>query len=398
MSVDSPTYTKAVALLRKGLTAEGYVAALDDKANYRRIWARDGIITGLGGLLTREEDLTEGLKNTLLTLKAHQHAFGMIPSNVAFDKNKKLRSVSYGTLSGKVDAALWYVLGVFIYVRKTGDTAFLHRMKDSVDKVFQLLQSWEFNGRGLLYVPQGGHWADEYMLEGYNLSEQLLYYWALTEAAAIDECLETKSMALKESIRINYWPEEENPKRSYHKTAFEKQLQQEATHFWLPGFKPSGYFDVFDCFAHALTFLLDLNQGKQQEDILKSMHQITSQLSDPLLPSFWPPVAPGDAGWDVLIQNWLFEFRNDPGNYQNGGIWPVFNGLLISGLYRSGEEKRADEMKEALENAVGLPNGEFGFYEYLGAYNRNPGGAKYQLWSAAGVIFAEKATQQIFLI
>lgn len=399
MFEDSPTYKKAVELLKNGLTSDGYVASLDTKANYRRIWARDGVITGLAALLTGEEELITGLKSTILTLQKHQHKSGMIPSNVAVDDTGNVTSVSYGTLTGKVDTALWFVLGVLIYVRKTGDRDFLNRMQSSVERVFSLLLSWEFNARGLLYVPKGGNWADDFLLEGYNLSEQLLYYWALKEATLTDEVFQEKTERLKEIIRVNYWPEEKNSSKAYHETAFKKQIKKGTVHHWMAGFNPGGYLEYYDCFAHALTFMLGINTKTQRAAIINYQRQIVSELPQALLPSFWPVIREEDSNsWQALQSSWFYEFRNYPGQYQNGGIWPVFNGLLAAGLHRSGEHEAAGKITKALNHVVSLPEQHYGFYEYAGAFNGKPGGTRHQLWSAAGVIFAEKATQDIYIV
>ncbi len=390
-------YSRAIDLLKNGLLKQGYIASLDNLANYNRLWARDSIITGLSALLTDDRELIEGMKNTLMSLKQHQHTNGMIPSNLSLDTKGNITAVSFGTLTGKVDTVLWFVIGVLIYYRKTGDQDFIKEMQSSVEKAFHLLLSWEFNDRGLLYIPQGGNWADEFILEGYNLSEQLLYYWALNEAVIIHEDYLTKAKKLKEIIKINYWPAESNRQAAYHKTAFERQIKREV-HYWLPGFRPAGYYSFFDCFAQALSFLLAINSSYQQKEIVNSMNQILSETVGSLLPSFWPVIREKDTQWVSLQNNWRYEFRNRPGAYQNGGVWPVFNGLLIAGLYRSGQQAMAGKQKEALYQAVTLPEQQFGFYEYIDAFSREPGGSKYQLWSAAGVIFAEKATQNIFLV
>ncbi len=98
-----------------------------------------------------------------------------------------------------------------------------------------------------------------------------------------------------------------------------------------------------------------------------------------------------------MQSNWIYKFRNRPGAYQNEGIWPVFNGILIVDLYCSGHKTLADKMKEALFRAASLPENQFGFYEYIDAFSWEPEGAKHQLWSE-GVIFAEKAAQNVFIV
>jgi len=394
------TYRKGIELLRRGLTSKGFVASTGYRTNYHRIWARDSVITGLSALLTNEKELIEGMRKTLITLKTNQHSNGMIPSNMGIDRRGKVKSVSYGTLTGKVDTGLWFAVGVFNYFKKTKDRDFLKEMQRAVQIIFKMLAIWEFNGRGLLYIPQGGNWADEFVLEGYNLTEQLLYYWALKEASQVfdSEPFAEKAKKLKELIAINYWTFEINKEKAYHKTAFIHQLKNGTTNHWMAGFKPSGYFTYFDCLAHALTFILGINTTFQKQKITTRIETIASGLKDFLVPAFWPVIKNRDAAWSTLQNNWTHQFRNRPGEYQNGGIWPVFNGLLIAGLYKSNEKELADKLRLALYRAVEIPDSQYGFYEYLNANNWSTGGAKHQLWSAAGVIFAENAAQHIFLV
>ena len=393
------TYHKGVELLRQGLTSNGFVASTGVRANYHRIWARDSVITGLSALLTDEKELIEGMRKTLIALKTNQHSHGMIPSNMEIDVRGKVKKVSYGTLTGKVDAGLWFVIGVFLYFKKTNDRSFIKEMQQTIRKIFKMLAIWEFNGRGLLYIPQGGNWADEFVLEGYNLTEQLLYYWALEEASQVydSKLYAEKARRLKDLIMVNYWPSEINKEKAYHKTAFAHQLEFGITNHWMAGFKPSGYFTYFDCLAHALTFILGINQPSQKQKITTLIETIASGLKDFLVPAFWPVIKSKDAEWSTLQNNRTYQFRNRPGEYQNGGAWPVLNGLLIAGLYKSNERELADKLRQALYRAVEMPDNQYGFYEYLNINNWSSGGMKHQLWSAAGVIFAENAAQNIFL-
>ncbi len=393
------TYHKGVDLLRQGITSNGFVASTGFRANYHRIWARDSVITGLSALLTDEKELIEGMRKSLIALKTNQHSYGMIPSNMEIDSRDKVKNVSYGTLTGKVDASLWFVIGTFLFFNKTKDQNFLKEMQQAIRKVFKMLAIWEFNGRGLLYIPQGGNWADEFVLEGYNLTEQLLYYWALEEASQVYDSglYAEKARRLKKLIMVNYWPSEKNKRKAYHKTALDHQLESGTTDHWMAGFKPSGYFTFFDCLAHALTFILGINDTFQKQKVTTRIETIASGMKDFLVPSFQPVIKYGDAEWNILQNNRTYQFRNRPGEYQNGGVWPVFNGLLIAGLYKSNEKELADKLRQALYRAVEMPDNQYGFYEYLNSNSWSADGMKHQLWSAAGVIFAENAAQNVFL-
>ena len=73
----------ALDLLRDSLTEAGFLASPTDRTNYRRVWARDGVICGLAGLASGDDDLAEGLRRTVETLFAHVGPQGQVPSNVA---------------------------------------------------------------------------------------------------------------------------------------------------------------------------------------------------------------------------------------------------------------------------------------------------------------------------
>ena len=150
-------YDRAVKVLTHCATVDGFLASPTDSANYRRIWARDGVIIGLAALLTGYHDLGETLKHTLQTLARYQGPHGEIPSNV----DPVSQRVSYGGTTGRVDSNLWFVIGCGEYWHATGDEEFLEQMLPAIEKVRFLLGAWEFNNRGLLYVPQAGDWADE---------------------------------------------------------------------------------------------------------------------------------------------------------------------------------------------------------------------------------------------
>ena len=60
------------------------------------------------------------------------------------------------------------------FAKLTNDISFAEEKLPQLKKCLSLLDSWEFNNRGFVYVPRSGDWADEYILEGYVLYDQLL--------------------------------------------------------------------------------------------------------------------------------------------------------------------------------------------------------------------------------
>ena len=99
-----------------------------------------------------------------------------------------------------------------------------------IEKVNFLLGAWEFNNRGLLYIPVTGDWADEYIHNGYILYDQLLYLQALRILIVIrkhahesrDHELDRRVSQLKRLIWDNYWFDEDGsvPDDAYHEILY----------------------------------------------------------------------------------------------------------------------------------------------------------------------------------
>lgn len=393
----SEGYRRAIDLLRRALTPAGFLASVTEAANYRRVWARDGVIAGLAALATGEADLRDGFRCTLDTLANHQGPHGEIPSNVGEDGEQ----VSYGGRVGRVDALLWYVIGVCRYALHTGDQAFAARHRPALEKALFLAGCWEFNNRGLLYVPLSGDWADEYVQQGYALSEQVLYLMALegySELQGSAPHWREKAAHLREQIAVNYWPSAGNLDHPllYHPAAYRLAVES-ALHpaHWLATFTPAGYAQRFDGLANALALWAGLGDEHSSAQTIAHVDSLCADLRNDLIPAFYPPIQPGDPEWDGLRLNYAHRFRNAPYAYHNGGLWPVLTGFWVAGLARWGEDKRAARHREAVHRANALgPGGErWGFYEFHHGQTHQPRGTPHTTWSAAGAIIAHHALQ-----
>ncbi|WP_257460758.1 amylo-alpha-1,6-glucosidase [Archangium lipolyticum] len=387
--MDDIAYARARKLLSDSVTGEGFLASLTPTTNYRRIWARDGIVCGLAGLLTGEARLAEALKRTLETLAAHQSPLGHIPSNV--HEEAGTRRVSFGGLAGRVDTVPWFIIGVCQYAHFTGDRSFSQALLPALRKGLRLLQAWEFNERGLVYVPQSGDWADEYILHGYVLYDQVLRLWALRCFADHfqEPAVAEQAVRLTRLIQTNYWPVPEAPREEvYHPRAYSLALEgQGPGSYWLSSLAPGGYDTKFDLLANALCVLLRL--GEAGQDARLAAH--ARRLAEPptgLLPSFWPSILPGEEGWSALQANCRYGFRNAPGEFHNGGLWPVWNGWWGAALCALGERERARELLSAIHrlNQLDAEGSEWGFYENFHARTGQPLGTRVCTWSAAGAV------------
>ena len=392
---DAEAYEQSLNLLRGCLTPSGFVASPVLVDNYARVWARDGVISGLAALASGDTELIAGMRQTLTTLARHQGPHGEIPSNVTLDNSQR----SYGQLVGRVDALLWYIIGTCAYIQHTGEASFKAFALPTVERAFFLAACWEYNNRGLIYTPLAGNWADEYIQQGYTLSDQLLRLMALHSAALVFNRSEWEEQAvsLRQLLAVNYWPVAslcDNP-LVYHPDAYRYQATLQQTHeYWLPVFSPAGYATYFDGLAHALTLVTGLGDNEQRKRAETYVQALEKAIGSALLPAFWPVIEPGDTGWAELQSNHLYgHMKNQPYHYHNGGLWPVLTGLYVVGLLRENERERALHVLKEINaaNMRGSKNTQWEFSEYLHGQTLAPLGTKHMAWSAAASVLASQA-------
>lgn len=399
-------YQRALDVLRGCAGPDGFLASSTPLTNYNRVWSRDGAIISLAALLTGDDDLVDCSRRTFETLAAHQGPHGEIPSNVDPETDR----VSYGGTAGRVDADLWFIVGAAEHWKATGDDEFLERVLPAIEKAFFLLGAWEFNNRGLLYVPLTGDWADEYIQHGYVLYDQVLYHQAIVSVAAIhrhlheseDHGLQERLIRLNHLIRSNYWfgPETDEPMPFvYHEALYRKGREAAPLRegrYWMPYFCPTGYGYRFDAFANVLVSLCGIADEDQRAAV--DSYADEELLGDlPLLPAFHPVIEPIDeAAWNDLQMSFTYTFRNRPYEYHNGGLWPMIAGFYVADLAGRGEIDRGRRVLEAIHFANSLPHeniDEWSFPEFIHGKNHTAGGTPLQGWSAAAAVTATHALE-----
>ena len=377
-------YIKAIELLKKSSATAGFLASAQDISNYKRVWARDGVICGLAALASGDEDLIATFKNTLETLAKNQHHNGTIPSNVAISGSQE--NVSYGGLAGRVDAVTWFIIGICQYTFYTHDSLFFKKHNLAIQKALQLLEAWEFNNKGLLYVPLSGNWADEYITDGYVLYDQLLRIWALKSYNyfAKDELITTKIKTITVQIESNFMPDSTGEK--YHERAYN---EVEINNYMPCSFSPAGYKMQFDAFANSLVLMLNIGSENFQQKIIAYSLSLKNELPLGLLPAFWPPVYENDTDWHLLKNNCKYEFRNFPNEFHNGGSWSMVNGFFGLGLLKMTQKEEAITVLEAINQANAVD--DFSFYENFNSQTKSPNGVPYCTWSAAATVMLHQS-------
>lgn len=395
-------YRKALGLLRQISTPDGFIAALSEEANYRRIWSRDGVITGLATLLSEDAGLIETFRQTLLTLARHQGPQGEIPSNVDTLGGR----VSYGGTTGRVDADLWFVIGCGEYWCATEDETFFEEMLPVLEQVDFLLRAWQFNNRGLLFVPPAGDWADEYIQSGYVLYDQLLYLQAQRSLAALRRAHGDsqagshgeQAKRLESLIRANYWFQgvDATPKDIYHKVLYRKGFESDRCRcwYWLPFFSPHGYGYRFDAFANVLVSLFGVADDARRGRVDSHISQLVAGAPQ-LLPAFHPVIEPIDEDWEDLQVTYSYKFRNNPYEYHNGGLWPMITGFYVADLAARGQLEQAERFLNGIHwaNSLAMNNVPWSFPEYVHGQRFTAGGTRFQGWSAAAAVIGTQVLE-----
>jgi hypothetical protein len=387
-------HEEAVGLLHRLTTPFGILASTIEADNYKRIWARDSIICGLAGILLEDDRIITGLKNSLLTLAKEQHELGMIPSNVLPGESV---DVSFGSLAGRIDANTWFVIGSCLYYLESKDADTWRTLKPAIVKCRNFLKSVEYNDKGWIYTPLSGNWADEYPIHGYTLYDNVLRLWG--ERLWLEISGEDSAVldAILEKTVYNFWPSDGTGKNNvYQKAAFNEALTANAGHY--AAFILPGCYDMrFDAAGNALALLLFENEEFQKEEMKNFMHQLKDSLGNHLIPAFWPVITEESPDWKLLKGNYSFDFKNVPGYFHNGGIWPVWMGLFCLGLSKSGMNEEAEMIVQDFVKLIS-ESSAWNFNEYIDAVDFGLDGKAEMGYTASGIVFMKAAVERTSLL
>lgn len=388
--------TAAWQVIREASDEHGIRAAAQQQDNYRRIWARDSVVTGLAILLHDAPAFMPAFKASLLQLAEAAAPNGQIPSNVSLQSNGQIAAVSFGGPVGRTDASFWWIIGAVNYLQRIPEDAFRSTVLNQTEKIFHLAEAWEFNYQGLMHLPVSSNWADEYITGGYVLYDQLLRYWALLLAG---ECFQrtdwlAKADDVKLKIKQHYLLEAELDGSLFTQSQREQLQQQLNDPPFLCAFSATQLITRFDGWSIALLLMLNIPSESTKTRLLQAL-QKEWQACGIGLPAFWPVIEATDPEYQQLLSNHSYRFKNRPGHFHNGGIWPVVNGFLVSACYLIGETSMADALLHDLQTTLETHAITHPFPEYLDRTNHQPGGLSRLCFSAAGWLLAVQSRTQI---
>jgi hypothetical protein len=385
-------YYSALKLLRQLTTSKGILASSLESDNYKRIWARDSIISGIAGILSEDTIVIEGLKTSLLTLAKYQNIAGAIPSNV-FEKDETA-DVSYGSLVGRVDTNTWFIIGASLYYINTKDTNTWKILKPIIQKCRSYLKSIEFNDKGWIYTPLSGNWADEYPIHGYTLYDNSLRLWGETLWLKINKEDTSKIDDIKFKTKINFWPiKDYDGNNIYQKSSYKKASSKTISHFC--SFILPGVYDTrFDAAGNAIALLNFKLSALQKTTLSKFIKTLNTVITKRLIPAFWPVIQKGDSDWQHIEGNYSFDFKNKPFHFHNGGIWPVWMGLFCLGLAHNNMNEEVAKIVSEFEKIMQQP--DWNFQEYITSDDFQLKGKTQMGFTASGIVFMYHALKDKF--
>lgn len=391
MKQENKAYNQAIEVLHICATGHGFVASQQDIDNYKRVFARDGVIASLAALQTSDVKLHKAARATLDTLAKYQGRFGQIPSNVDVSKKK----ISYGQTAGRLDATMWYVIGCGAYMSAVADKHFLTLHTPHIKQAMQALGTWELNEKDFVYMPASGDWADEMPYHGYLLLDQLLYLRAITAflelhllRGAEKAFWQTKEKRLRKRLEINFWPDRKYQSHElvYFSELYSEQIKHNQT-YWLAGFHPHNWYRHYDGFANIMALVVRLGSAKQQQMAIAAVEKNNNNRG--LAVAQQPVITPQDkAAWKLLRNGFRYRFKEKPYEYQNGGLWPMLTGFYIAALMQHNQKDLAQKYYTELSKVVLRGKG---FPEYVHGKTLRSKGVMGMAWSAAGVVMAHHA-------
>ena len=328
-------------------------------------------MAGIAGLLAADATIAEGLGRSLDTLRANLGAEGQVPSNVRLLTSGKAH-VSFGSLAPRLDGAAWFLVGAGLAVRNGVRAA--AELAVAVRRVARLLDALEYNGQHLLYLPAGGNWADEYVTDGWTLSDQVLRAWGLRICA--------------EAFAEPGWA----AKADAIGAAVAERFRDDAAegpgpHWPLATVGPTGVRRVLDLAGCALLGVSG-TAGPLADEALDA---ITARfLAAGRLPAaFHPVIHEGDAEWPALRRYHLHAFRNVPHEYHNGGIWPLWLGWLALALAARQRTEALATLRALAAHALAVPG--FAHHEFLHGETLAPLGNTDMAYTATGLVMLAAA-------
>lgn len=363
---------EAIKILKSCIAPKGLYAS-GGKDGYAAVWARDVVVSMLGGGLIGDE-FRDVFKKSLNTLGRNQSNRGQIPNCVGDFNIDRNSDVTFTT----IDSSLWFIIGEDVYSRAYQDKSLLGKHKKIIGKALTWVAYQDSGEDDLPEQQPTSDWQDAFPHKyGHAISTQALYYQVL-------KLIGDKSTA-------------ENVKKivTGHGRK-DMDMFDEEKGFFLPwiwknhdGDREQGSW--FDSLGNMLAIITGLAEEAQAKKILDYVE--SSGINEPYpVKAIFPPIKPVDPEWHSYFEKCD---AREPFMYLNAGIWPYLGGFYVAALVKCGRmsEARQELGSLALANKQGVEN-EWEFSEWLDGIEGKPTENALQAWSAGMYIYAYECVKR----
>lgn len=340
---------------------------------YPEAYTRDLMLSALGFLISGDPELRDALRRTLEALAANQSVHGQIPGLAHNPEDL-----------GSSDTTPWFLVALAWYRDAVGETDFL---REAAARALEWMRYQSPDDRGMVQQQPTTDWRDEQWVLGYGLYVNALVYIYLRLYG-----LHAQAETLRRRINRPVILSGVKPPHVLEGLAVPGQ-----PYYALWSFKVH-YSLRFDLMGNCLAILSGIASPRRARRLIAWIEAQCRQLREredlmgELPPGLFPYILPTDADWHPR-----YEMFNQPGEYHNGGVWPMLCGLYVAALVAAGRHRLAARKLRALTEIIRLKREAdvaFGFNEWLRAQDYRPMGQDWQTWSAALYLYAAAAVEQ----
>lgn len=410
MNVTDRAYAHAIEVLEKNTTKLGFSATPEKFVNYYSVWARDHAITSIGAMLTNDKKLIKASIKGILTLLKAQEYNGQVPTYIEIESRKRV----YGGLGSitSIDSNMWVVIAAAQLYKRTQHKKLIDEKRiNNYRRLYRLLRAFDSNNCGLLECHIAGDWADVFKRTYHVLYDECLYYQflksleylykAALEKKTCDTTLTQKIASsikyiikrkrkVKSEINRKFWITRENKESLREEYMIQTELKGDRP-FYQSHIEPFrlDWEHRFEAFGNILAIATEIAPEKRTKQIITFV--MRNKIHYPQLKILDPPVHQHDIDWEPI-----YERKEQPHVYHNGGVWPFISGFWIYTLMKSKKKQLAKTQLK--EFAQFLKQQNWLFNEYHHGQSLEPLGRNNQAWSAAGYIIAYHAVMHNYNI
>jgi glycogen debranching enzyme len=400
---------QARAVLRAAVAPEGLLASAA-LPHYAAVWTRDVAFAALGANASSDPELVQAVSRSLVGLAQLQAASGQIP-NAWWPR----RGYWDFHEAGCTDATCLFVVAAAQHLAAHPDARLKRRLWPHLQRAMHWLADQDANQFTLIDSPSGGDWMDSTLQRsGKLLYVNAVYHRALLGMAGLAAGEAGAHLAraalLRRKINLLLWPEPGTdhalllegaghppgtPAEFPHPVgpAARRAAMREDRRHYISHVDGGRYVDECDVLGNVLAVLYGVASPERGRLIMEFLHQSPAATPFPMR-TYTRSFEAGDR-WGMLRPDLDAlqdpRWRNPPGRYHNGGVWPFIGGLYVVALHRVGmvEEARTEMARVAAANRLSRSSGTgWGFHEWIDADSGEPEGASAQSWSAGVYLLA----------